>query len=81
MTHTKVIRRIMKETRTRQIDLAERLGTKSRQVISERINHSNIGMKTMLELLEAMGYEVVVRKSLGSYKDGEYLIRLEDYKK
>lgn len=79
MHHSDVILFLMKEEGFRQIDLAKQIGAKSQSVISERINYKTIGIKPLLELLDAMGYEIVVRQSYGDYAEGEYPIRLKDY--
>lgn len=79
MNHTEVIKAVMADTGATQSDLAKQIGAKSQSVISERINHKNISIKALLELLDAVGYEVVVRESYGEYKPGEYPIRLVDY--
>lgn len=80
MRHTEIIKAVMKDTNTRQIDLVERLGAKTQSVISGRINHANIGVVALAELLEAMGHEIIiVPKSDKDRAVGEYVIRLEDY--
>ena len=80
MRHTEIIKAVMKDTNTRQIDLVERLGTKTQSVISGRINHANISVIALAELLEAMGHEImIVPKSDEGRAVGEYVIRLEDY--
>ena len=79
VNHTQAIKKVMKDTKTRQIDLAERIGAKSHTVISERVNYPNISLRTMLEMLDAMGYELLVRQSRDEQRDGEYPIRLSDY--
>ena len=79
MNHTEVIKTVLSNAGASQADVAKQIGAKSRAVVSERINHTNIGIKALLELLEAVGYEIVVREFSGEYKDGEYPIRLSDY--
>ena len=76
MNHTEVIKAAMKETGTKQMDFVQQLGLKSNSVISERINQKNISMRALLEMLDIMGYEIVVRKIDG---DSEYPIRMSDY--
>ena len=79
MKHSEVIKAVFADTGTRQKDVAEWIGAKSQSVVSERINQKNISVKALLEILGALGYEIVVRKSDADYQDGEYPIRLVDY--
>ena len=81
MNHTEAIKAVMKETGTRQIDLVKQIGVKSQTVISARINQDNISVKAMLEILDAMGYELVVRESYGEYGRCDFPIRLQDYER
>lgn len=80
MHHTQVIKSIMSDTGTTQKDLVPLTGVKSQSVISERINYKTIGLKPLLEILGAMGYELVVRKSTGEEGFAEYRMGIEDYK-
>lgn len=79
MNHAAVIKALMSETGATQTDLAKQIGAKTQSVVAERIRYKTIGLKPFLELLDAMGYEIVVRESHGEYKEGEYPIRLVDY--
>lgn len=79
MHHSEAIKKVMDAEGVRQSDIAKQIGAKSQSVVSERINYKTIGLKPLLEILDAMGYEVVVRASYGEYADGEYPIRLADY--
>ena len=79
MNHTDVIKKVMTQEGVRQIDLVKQIGAASQSVVSARINQKNISAKALLEILDSMGYEIVVRKSYGEYRDGEYPIRLADY--
>ena len=79
MKHPEAIKAVFADTGARQKDVAEWIGAKSQSVVSERINQKNISVKALLEILGAVGYEIVVRKAGGDYQDGEYPIRLVDY--
>lgn len=81
MNHTEAIKAVMRETGTKQSHLVKQLGVKSQSVISERINHDNISVKAMLEILDAMGYELVVRESYGEYGRCDFPMRLQDYER
>lgn len=81
MNHTEVIKAIMKDTKATQDDLARQIGATSQSVISQRIRYKTIGIVPLLEMLDALGYEIVVRESYGEYQPGEYPIRLVDYEK
>ena len=81
MKHTDAIKKIMIDTNVSQVDLMKQIGLKSRSAISSRINQDNISVKAMLEILDAMGYELVVRESFGTYELNEYPIRLQDYER
>ena len=78
MNHTRVMKSVLLENEVKQSDLVKQLGLSS-AVISSRINHENISVKAFLEMLDVLGYELVVRKLNDEYKRGEYPIRLADY--
>ena len=81
MNHTEAIKKVMDETGTLQKDLVKQIGVKSQSVISSRINQDNISVKALLEILDAMGYELVVRESYGEYGRCDFPIRLQDYER
>lgn len=74
-----VIRLAMKETRTTQQQLADRIGAKHQSVISERLKMNNLSINTALEMLEALGYELVVQeKRRGRKREGQITIERSD---
>lgn len=74
-----VIRLAMKETKTTQQQLADRIGAKHQSVISERLKMDNLSINTALEMLEALGYEMVVQeKRRGRKREGQITIERGD---
>lgn len=74
-----VIRLAMKETKTTQQQLADRIGAKHQSVISERLKMDNLSINTALEMLEALGYEMVVQeKRRGRKREGQITIERSD---
>lgn len=74
-----VIRLAMKETKTTQQQLADRIGARHQSVISERLKMNNLSINTALEMLEALGYELVVQeKRRGRKREGQITIERGD---
>lgn len=74
-----VIRLAMKETKTTQQQLADRIGAKHQSVISERLKMDNLSINKALEMLEALGYELVVQeKRRGRKREGQITIERSD---
>ncbi len=74
-----VIRLVMKETKTTQQQLADRIGAKHQSVISERLKMDNLSINTALEMLEALGYEMVIQeKRRGRKREGQITIERSD---
>lgn len=77
------VRKAMKETKTTQVKLAERLSNPERQVsqtvISERLNHSNMSVNLLLEMLDKLDYELVIQpKKRGRRPEGQILVGDEE---
>lgn len=73
------IRKVMKETKITQTRLAEILGEKHQSVISERLRQNNISINLAMEMLDVMGYELVIQpKKPGRRPEGQILITMED---
>ena len=69
----------MKNTNTTQKQMAERLGEKTQSVISQRLLHDNMSINLALEMLDVLGYEIVVQpKKRGRRPDGQILITRGD---
>jgi DNA-binding XRE family transcriptional regulator len=74
-----VIRLAMKETKTTQQQLADRIGARHQSVISERLKMDNLSINTALEMLEALGYEMVIQeKRRGRKREGQITIERSD---
>lgn len=80
MKHTEAIKMIMIEKKITQKDAAIELGLKSNATLSERINHKNISAKNLTEILDILGYELVIQpKTEGDRPDGQYVLERADY--
>lgn len=79
MKMKEVIRLAMKETKTTQQQLADRIGARHQSVISERLKMDNLSINTALEMLEALGYEMVIQeKRRGRKREGQITIERSD---
>lgn len=79
MNHTQAIREIMILNNVSLVELGERLGMTHVGVL-HRINSQTGRIDTTLQMLEAMGYEIVVRPlTEGDLPEGEYALRPRDY--
>lgn len=56
------IKKAMKDTNTTQTQMARLVGAKSQSVISERLKMSNLSIDTVVEMLDAIGYDLVIEK-------------------
>lgn len=80
MHHTQAIKEIMILQDVTLVELSRRLGLGSHVAVSNRINSKCGRLDTMVEILAAMGYEVIVRPRLeGNLPEGEYALRRKDY--
>lgn len=62
MKYNEIVRKAMRDTDTTQKELAEALGYKSGpSAISVPLSRSDIYASTLINMLDALGYEVVVR--------------------
>lgn len=62
MEDTDIVKAVMKETGTTQVALTQLLGYANQSAVSGRLNSRGLGVERFVSMLEAMGYEVVVRK-------------------
>lgn len=77
MNGKEALRAVMKETRTTQERLAHLVGCKSQRAISERLHKQDIKIGMMVEMLESMGYELVVQpKTSGKRKIGQIVLTI-----
>ena len=54
------IKTAMKSKKITQTTLAEMVGVKSQSVIAERLKMDNISINVVLDMLDAVGYEMVI---------------------
>lgn len=76
MNGTAIVKAAMSETGTTQVKLSQMLGYKGQGTVSQRINTMRMSLDKFVEMLSAMGYEVIVRKPVVD-EEGE-IIEYED---
>ena len=65
----------MKNQKTTQVQLAERIGASSQSVIAQRLRMNNLSVDTVIEMLDAIGYEMVIQeKKRGRRPEGQMII-------
>lgn len=65
----------MKDKKTTQVQLAERLGVTSQSVIAQRLRMENISIDKVLEMLDAIGYEMIIQeRKRGRRPEGQLVI-------
>ena len=75
MKMKEAIRLAMKNQKTTQQQLADRIGAKSQSVIAQRLRMNNLSIEIILEMLDAIGYEMVIQeKKPGRRRDDQILI-------
>lgn len=80
MNHAQAIREIMVLNNITLAELGRRAWLSSHVAVLHRIQSKTGRLDTILELLEAMGYEIVVRPATeGDLPEGEYALRFRDY--
>ena len=77
MKATDIIKNIMNETGVRPSVLAERLGIKN-NTLSERLTQKNISVVKLLEMLDVMGYKIVIVPSDSGIAEQVYELTVED---
>lgn len=79
MNHSEAIREIMVRHNISLVELGKRLGI-THAGVTNRLNSQTGLLDTTLQMLEAMGYEIVVRpRTEGDLPEGEYILRFRDY--
>lgn len=80
MRHTDIIKAIMRKRQITQRDLAMALGLANSSSVSLRINRKNGTIMNTAEILEALGYEMVIRKAKKEpLAENEYVLHSRDY--
>lgn len=75
MKMKEAIRLAMKNQKTTQQQLADRIGAKSQSVIAQRLRMNNLSINTVIEMLDGIGYEMVIQeKKRGRRPEGQIII-------
>jgi hypothetical protein len=70
------INKLVKDNKKSHASLSEMIGRKNPTFISNIVGRSNSNVTTLLEITDALGYEVIIRPKSGDDK-AERTIRLE----
>ena len=70
------INKLVKDNKKSHASLSELIGRKNPTFISNMVSRSNANVATLLEITDALGYEVIIRPKSGDDK-AERTIRLE----
>lgn len=62
MLVNEAIKKIMKEKRVTQQMMANALGKKKANEIGARLNYPNMSIPSIVEMLEVLGYELVIQE-------------------
>jgi hypothetical protein len=80
MRHTEIIKTIMRKKGVKLEDLAFSLGLATASGVGQRINRKNGTIMNTAEILEALDYEMVIRKAKKEpLAENEYVLRSRDY--
>lgn len=75
MKITDAIRAAMKNQKISQVRLTEQLGLKSQSVVAQRLRTDNLSVDTVVEMLDSIGYEMVIQeKKRGRKTEGQLVI-------
>ena len=70
------INKLVRDNKKSHASLSEMIGRKNPTFISNMVSRSNANVATLLEITDALGYEVIIRPRSGDDK-AERTIRLE----
>ena len=80
MTHTEAITKIRKQKKLSLAKIAKILQCSSEYTVRARIKTNGVRLASLLELLDVLGYEMVVQPKKGETPpEGVYLISASDY--
>ena len=80
MNHTEALKHILRRTGLTQTEIGKRLGFRSPGTVRMRMNRKTVRLYNVVELLDAMGYEMVAMpKNCPPLPENAYAIRWEDY--
>lgn len=72
-----ILKEVIEETKPKKTVMANAIGVKQNS-LSSVLNRGNIHTNTLIDILEYMGYEVVIqKKTQGRRKDGQYVLTKE----
>ena len=74
MNEREIIRIALKSRGYTQAMLASMLGFKGQNAVSERLRGNAINVDTLLKILNAMGYELVIRDKNKSNKENVWVV-------
>ncbi|MGI6248196.1 MAG: hypothetical protein ACOYJX_02140 [Acutalibacteraceae bacterium] len=72
MKATDVVRKIMKTKGVKVAALADKLGLKRSNVVSERLSQSNISVAKLDEMLRLLGYKIMIMPDETPEEEGWY---------
>lgn len=76
MNFKEVMNKLIKDNKKSHASLAELIGRKNPTFISNIVSRGNCNVSTLLEITDALGYEIVIKPKSGENK-AERTIRLE----
>ena len=80
MNHTEALKCILNRTGLTQTEIGRRLGFRSHGTVRMRMNRKTVRLYNIVELLDAMGYEMVAMpKNCPPLPEDALVIRWEDY--
>ena len=80
VTHTEAITKIRKQKKFTLGDIAKKLQCNSHNTVAARINTKGVRITSLVELLDVLGYEMVVQPKTGETPpEGVYHIAASDY--
>ena len=80
MTHTEAMTEILKQKKLTLVDVAKILQFNSPNSVAARIKTKGVRLNSLVELLDVLGYEMVVQPKTGETPpEGVYHIAASDY--
>ena len=80
MNHTEALNHILKRTGLTKTEITKRLGFRSHSTVRMRMNRETVRLYNIVELLDAMGYEMVAMpKNCPPLPEDAYAVKREDY--
>jgi DNA-binding phage protein len=76
MNFKEMMEKLIKDNKKSHASLAELIGRKNPTFISNMVSRGNCNVDTLLEITDALGYEIIIKPKSGENK-AERTIRLE----